>query len=405
MGMHEVVIIGGGPAGLRVMQMAAEAGVAPVLFDQMRSVGRKFLVAGKSGLNLTNDAPREMFLSRYRGTPGESWTRIYDQFTKDDLRQWALDLGQETFVSSGQKVFPASMKAAPLLRRWVQEIKGAGGQFAVQHRLMGITPLDEGYELSFATPDGEVRHQARQVVLAMGGGSWPQTGSDGKWAALLEGLGIPVAPLVAANAGWEIDWPAAFIAEYDGTPWKNITCRAGEEELIGELVVTRYGLEGGPVYRLGHALRQLEQPVMVIDFKSSFTVHQLVKKAESAKRNLVVELARRWKLSPSVLALIAEWYPEHFADGATAEMIQAIAELVKALPIPLLQPRPIAEAISSAGGVLWEAVDETLQLRQYEGIYLCGEMLNWEAPTGGFLLQGCFASATWVARALLGEQA
>jgi len=400
--MHKVAIIGGGPAGLRTAQICGERGLDTLLFDQKRSVGRKFLIAGKSGLNLTNDATPEHFLNTYKGVDPTLWQKLYAHFDNHALRQWAADLGQDTFVSSGKKVFPKSMKAAPLLRAWVKQIKASGVSIQTQHRLLHITPLSHGYRLTFDTPeDTTVDYEAEQIVLALGGGSWPQTGSDGAWTTLMNELGVPVTPLCAANCGWTIPWPKAFIDQHDGAPWKNVLCSAGTEEILGELRVTHYGLEGGPIYRLGHALRQLPSPILTLDFKPSFSVHQLIRKAESVRSDLENNLAQRWKLCPSTISLLSSEHPTVFSKAKiTSDDLIPLATSIKEFHLPLSHPRPIEEAISSAGGVNWEALTPQLELAQYPGIYLAGEMINWEAPTGGFLLQACFATASWVAESL-----
>lgn len=399
--MPKIAVIGGGPAGLRVAQLCSAAGLDTHLYEQKPSVGRKLLIAGKSGLNLTNDIDRDRFLVQYKGRdlPLDLWAQIYDNFDNNDLRDLARDLGQETFVSSGQKVFPQSMKAAPLLRQLVQTIRQQGGHFHVRHSLQSITPQDSSYLLRFQTAEGEIQVESEIVVLAMGGGSWSKTGSDGKWVAITQGLNIETTPLSAANCGWQVPWSPKFLTQYEGTPWKNIECTVGETQVQGELIITRYGIEGGPIYKLGHELRERDSPTLTVDFKPSISVTQLVKKAESVRRNLASELSQRWKLPPSVVALLQEQHPALFSqDRISPEDMQVIAEAVKSCEIPLTGARPIEEAISSAGGIAWTEIDHDLMLKKYPKLYACGEMLDWEAPTGGFLLQGCLATATWVAR-------
>ncbi len=405
--MVELAVIGGGPAGLRVAELAARAGFEVKLYDQKRSVGRKFLIAGKSGLNLTNAARRDEFLSVYQGAdfPRDLWAEIFDRFDNDALRDWALSHGQETFVSSGKKVFPESMKAAPLLRSWVQSIKAAGALFQLNHSFKEIEPVDDGYRLMFHTPEGESEVLAKRVVFALGGGSWSRTGSDGRWVNSLSASGISVSPLQSANCGWEIEWPLGFLDEYEGQPWKNIVCKAGKLSLEGELVITKYGLEGGPIYRLGHELRKMDSATLEIDFKPTFSVERLLQKVESVRRNLADELSRRWKVQASVVSLLAYKYPEIFTKEVVPKADLAIlAEEVKCLEMVLQSARPIEEAISCAGGIRWEALDDALQIRNYPNVYACGEMLDWEAPTGGYLLQGCMSSATWVAKGICAEK-
>ena len=396
--MLEVAVIGGGPAGLRAAQCLAGNGVT--LFEQKRSVGRKFLIAGKSGLNLTNHADQDSFLAQYKGTPEELWRKVYESFDNKALREWASSLGHETFVSSGKKVFPQNMKAAPLLRSLVRDVKVKGGEIVVQHSLRSIVKRPVGYELTFSTPEGDKAVKAKVIVLALGGASWPSTGSDGKWLKWLSGLGLKIDQLVAANSGWEVNWEPDWIVSHEGTPWKNLICSVGGEVVKGEVMVTKYGLEGGPIYKLGQALRSQESPVLELNFKPDFSVEQLVKKAESVRSNPIQELSRRWKVHPSILELLSETAQEkiNFAE------VKKIALQLKNFRLPLIGSRPVEEAISSAGGVCWNELDENLMLRKYPNVYLCGEMVNWEAPTGGFLLQGCFSSATWVSQAIISSK-
>jgi hypothetical protein len=244
--------------------------------------------------------------------------------------------------------------------------------------------------MTFDTPDGPRPVRARAVVLALGGGSWPETGSDGTWVDPLCRAGIAVAPLEPANCGWEVDWPDAVRQELEGKPLKNLCVHAGEESAIGELIVTRYGLEGGPVYQLGAFLRAMAAPEVRIDFKPGVSAETLVRRLGPVRRNFVAEAAARWRLGPAATLLRAAPPP------ATAE---ETARLVKSFPLPLLRPRPLAEAISSAGGVRWSGLDDSLMLTTHPGVFCAGELLDWEAPTGGYLLQGCFASGTRAGRA------
>ncbi len=391
---RSVGVIGGGPAGLRAAEVAAAAGATVTLYDHKPSVGRKFLVAGKSGLNLTNDADFETFVSRYSGTglPEARWRAYLQQFDNAALREWARSLGVETFVASGGKVFPSSKKAAPLLRRWVLHLKAQGVQFAMNHEWLGLRRVGGGVELDFANRDGRICCQHDAVVLALGGASWPQTGSDGTWVSILSGLGIEIEPLQAANCGWECAWSAQTLAVAEGQPLHHLKIRAGDTVVSGELMVTRYGFEGTPIYQLGRTLRAMDAPLLEIDFKPMFTVEHMVKKMESARRNFYKEARLRWKLSEAMCAIIEQYYG-HF-DSA-----EALARGAKSCLIPLLGARPVDEAISTSGGVAWSALDEALMLRHLPGVYCAGEMIDWEAPTGGYLMQGCFATATVAGRA------
>lgn len=378
-----IAIIGGGPAGLRAAEVAASAGAEVSLYDAKRSVGRKFLVAGKSGLNLTNDADFETFVGRYSGNPN-FWRKCLAEYDNRAMREWADSLGVDTFVASGGKVFPVMKKAAPLLRRWVERLRGFDVRFAMNHRWTGV---DADLCVHF---DKQPSAQFDAVILALGGASWPETGSDGGWVPHLEKHGILVAPLRSANCGWECAWTAETRTAVEGQPLHNLRVRAAADSTIGELMLTRYGVEGTCIYQLGRALRAMEKPELIIDFKPTFTVEKLVAKMESARRNFLAEARVRWKLPAPACAVLDQFHGPF--DNA-----ESLARVVKECRIPLLQPRPIAEAISSAGGVCWSELDESLMLRKLPGVFCCGEMLDWEAPTGGYLLQGCFATGTLAA--------
>lgn len=370
-----LAVIGGGPAGLRAAEVAAAAGIQVTLYDAKPSVGRKFLVAGKGGLNLTHSEPREAFISRY--SSGD-WADLLAGFDASALRTWADGLGVETFQASSGRVYPVALKAAPLLRRWITRLREMGVSFEMRHRWVSLEP---GFQLGFA--DGTFA-RADAVVFALGGGSWPQTGSDGTWLEVFQSLGIRCQPLAPANCGWECAWPPEVIA-MEGLPLKNIHVHAGDECAIGELLVTRYGLEGGAMYQLGRPLRAMTEPAVAIDFKPTFMVDQLVAKMSTVRGNFLREAAVRWKLSPAACAILGR---SQWTDAVS------LATEVKHCVIPLTGPRPLAEAISSAGGVRWDELDDSLMIKRLPGIFLAGEMIDWEAPTGGYLLQGCFATGT-----------
>lgn len=381
-------MVGGGPAGLRAAEIASRAGFGVVLFDAKPSVGRKFLVAGKGGLNLTHGEGIERFATRYSG-PGQPvgiWDRMLKGFGPQALREWAKGLGVDTFQATSGRVYPSSLKAAPLLRRWVQRLRSQGVHFEMNHRLVSLRPGD-GWVLEF---DGHPSVIAQAVVLALGGGSWSSTGSDGSWMPLLESLGVPCHPLRAANCGWEHEWPADVLKQAEGKPLKNIHVRAGDSLAVGELLITQYGLEGGAIYQLGAVLCSMAHPSIAIDFKPSFTTESLIKKMESVRRNFLEEARVRWRLCDGAMAILGR---TSWSDSAS------LAREVKQCVIPLKGPRPIDEAISSAGGVCWEGLTEQLMVRSLPGLFVAGEMIDWEAPTGGYLMQGCFASGT---RAALG---
>jgi uncharacterized flavoprotein (TIGR03862 family) len=393
----KIAIIGGGPAGLRAAEVAAAGGASVTLYDAKPSVGRKFLVAGRGGLNLTHAEPCEKFATRYTGAeqPPDFWNSLLAEFDADALRQWAADLGVETFAATSGRVYPREMKAAPLLRRWVHQLREAGVQFALRHRWTGLKP-GTPWQSEFQV-EGQPRSvEADAVILALGGGSWPETGSDGGWVSALEKLGVAVAPLTSSNCGWEIFWPANVLAQAEGQPLKNITARAGETTAAGELLVTKYGLEGGAIYQLGPALRAMTEPELVIDFKPAHTVAQLVKKLGNCPRNFLAEARARWKLSDAAFAILSNLSGR--APFATAE---SLAVTVKNCALRLTGPRPLAEAISSTGGVRWSELNSSLMICRLPGVFVAGEMIDWDAPTGGYLMQGCFATGTRAARGAL----
>lgn len=392
MGVPHLLVIGGGPAGLRAAEVAAAAGARVTLCEQQRSVGRKFLVAGKGGLNLTHREERDIFVTRYHGPgqPPDFWSRALAGFDNKAIRAWAARLEVGTFVQKSGRVYPKALKAAPLLRRWVERLRENGVEFLVNHRLTAIT----SGEARFANPAGETVIGADAMILALGGGSWPQTGSDGRWTETLAAAGVAVGPLSAANCGWEVAWAEGLADRLEGQPLKNVVASVGSQEAPGEIMLTRYGMEGGPLYALGPALRAMADPALVLDLKPTFTVAQLVAKMESVKRGFLKEAKFRWKLSEPMRELLADFH-------GPFESAEELARHVKACRIPLKRARPIEEAISSAGGVRWSALDDRLMIRSLPGVFVAGEMIDWDAPTGGYLLQGCFASGSLAAEGAL----
>ncbi len=386
----KIAIIGGGPAGLRAAEVGAAGGASVTVFDARPSVGRKFLVAGKGGLNLTKGEPRAEFIRNYLAPEADPllWPSLIDEFDPDALRAWAAGLGIETFAASTGRVYPREMKAAPLLRRWVLRLRELGVRFAMGNRWIGLQP-GSPHKVEFLV-DGQVRREeADAVVLALGGASWPGTGSDGAWVKIVAGLGINVAPLLPANCGWEVAWPVPVLTAAEGQPLKNVLVSAGGVEIFGELLVTHYGLEGGALYQLGPSLRAMPAPEITIDFRPSLSVEQLVAKMGPIQRNFLPEARQRWKLSDAAFAILS-----HDPAAAVAASTQALALTLKHCQLPLIRPRPIAEAISSAGGVCWGELEPSLMLRKLPGVFVAGEMIDWEAPTGGYLIQGCFATGT-----------
>ena len=390
--MSHILIIGGGPSGLRAAEVASSAGMKVTLCDQKRSVGRKFLVAGKGGLNLTHSEEIETFVTRYQGPdqPHDFWPRALADFDNKAIRAWAARLNVGTFIQKSGRVYPKALKAAPLLRRWVEKLRQQGVDFRMGHRLVSLT----GGKASFEGPDGEVKIQATAIILALGGGSWPQTGSDGAWVKTLEKAGVKVTPLAPANCGWEVDWSPEVAEHLEAQPLKNVVASAGGKIAPGEIMLTRYGMEGGPLYALGTALRAMELPLLTLDFKPTFTIDKLVDKMESAKKNFLAESQYRWKLSEPMRLIL-----DHFHGPFSSA--EHLAQHAKACRIPLTKARPIEEAISSSGGVPWQTINDQLMIKALPGVFVAGEMIDWEAPTGGYLLQGCFASGTQAAEAAL----
>lgn len=361
-----VVIVGGGPAGLRAAEVVAEAGGRAAVYEQKASVGRKLLVAGRGGLNLTHSEAPERFPARYRDET-ERWRDLLAAFGPAQLRAWADALGAETYVGTSGRVFPRGQQSARLLRRWVTRLRELGVEFHVRQRLTGLDGLRLRFRDGRTGLDSAV--EASAAVLALGGASWPETGSDGQWP---RSLGLSANPWQPANVGWEVAWRPELLAAAEGLPLKNITVRAGDRTIAGEALITRYGLEGGTIYQLGPTLRALPQPRLTIDLKPTFTADDLRRKPE-----------RAWRLSPAARALLD-------AYGLPGDRARA----AKGLTLDLHGPRPLAEAISSAGGVPWAGLTPNLMLRERPGVFLAGEMIDWEAPTGGYLLQGCFATGT-----------
>jgi uncharacterized flavoprotein (TIGR03862 family) len=398
-----VAVVGGGPAGLRAAEILSGAGLEVTLYDRKPSVGRKFLIAGRGGLNLTHSEGPERFASRYAGSSSDSlWTSLLEDFGNDALRAWAAGLGVETFVGSSGRVFPKQLQSAQLLRRWVSRLRKQGVLFRSGHPWSGFRAVDDRFSLSFLSEGKEVTREHDRVILALGGASWPDTGSDGSWVPLLEGLGVRVEPWQAANCGWDVRWTEEFLRVAEGVPLKNIHASAAGRQVAGELMITRDGLEGGALYQLGPVLRGMERPELCIDLKPTFSSHELVIRMSGfslrgASDQEVLRLAAsRWRLGPAASALLSSFTPPEASGDPLL-----LAARAKSLPVPLLGPRPIAEAISSSGGVSFGELDDHLMIRKLPGLFLAGEMLDWEAPTGGYLLQGCFATGTRAARGML----
>jgi uncharacterized flavoprotein (TIGR03862 family) len=389
MNARSAIVIGGGPAGLMAAEELLKGGASVDLYEAMPSLGRKFLMAGKGGLNITHAEPIEAFIRRY-GTAAPRVASWLNAFGPGELRQWIGELGIETFVGTSGRVFPAEMKAAPLLRAWLHRLRQAGLRIHVRHRWLD---WDAKGALRFAVPGGEITARADVTVLALGGGSWPQLGSDGAWQSLLAARGVEVTPLRPANCGFEIGWSENFRTKHAGAPLKNVVGHFAGTRRPGECIITEHGIEGGLVYALSAPLRDAiaatGTAVLELDLLPQHDVTQIEKELMHPRgsRSFSSHLKSRLRLDSAKTALIRECLPaEAMIDP------KHLAAALKALPLRLTAPRPIAEAISSAGGVSFEALDEHLMLRALPGTFCAGEMLDWEAPTGGYLLTACFAS-------------
>ena len=388
------VVIGGGPAGLMAAEVLVNGGVQVQLYEGMPSVGRKFLVAGKGGLNLTHAEPFEQFLSHY-GDRRLQIEALLHLFGPDELRAWAEELGIATFVGSSNRVFPVGMKTAPLLRLWLARLRASGVIFHFRHKWTG---WNTDQALRFETPEGELSVRTDTVVLALGGGSWPITGSTGAWVPVLTGHAVAVAPLLPSNCGFEVAWTEHFRSRFAGTPLKSVILSFTDSQGTafhqpGEFVITETGVEGSLIYACSALLRdEIEasgQAIIRLDLAPGWKHARLEERLSRPRgaRSMANHLEKSVGLKGVKAGLLWEFVPK--ADFADPERL---AQAIKDLHIPLIRPRPLEEAISSAGGVRFEELDEHLMIRSMPGVFCAGEMLDWEAPTGGYLLTVCFAS-------------
>ena len=396
-GKPDVVVVGAGPAGLYAAERLAAAGATVTVFDHMPSPARKLLLAGRGGLNLTHSEPREAFLARYGDLPPQLRAALA-AFPPAALRAWAEGLGQETFVGSSGRVFPVAFKASPLVRAWLGRLAGLGVTLAMRHRFVGFTP-DGAPDL--LGPEGLRQMSADAILLALGGASWLRMGSDGGWVQLLRDQGVAIADLRPANMGIEIGWTADFRDRFAGQPLKPIALTLVGRTVRGEAVITAQGLEGGAVYALSAAIRDTvaaaASAVVHVDLKPDATVAMLQARLERAraKDSLSAILKKQLSLSPQAIGLLRE-----ATGGPLPRDPQALAALVKAVPLAVTAVRPLDRAISTAGGIRFDAVGDGFELRALPGVFVAGEMLDWEAPTGGYLLQAAFASAEAVAQGM-----
>jgi len=385
---NRIAVIGGGPAGLMAAEMAAEQGADVVLFEAQPTVGRKFLMAGKSGLNITHAEARGEFDARYGGARAHLQAAL-DRFSAQALRDWCAELGVETFVGSSGRVFPRAMKASPLLRAWLARLNAQGVAIRPRHRWTGFA--QDG--LRFDTPEGPVTERCDAVVLALGGASWPRLGSDAAWVPWLEAKGVPLSPFRPANCGFEVAWSAPMVERHAGQPVKAVVASSAAGRIAGEFVVTHWGVEGSLIYAHAAALRDaLERDGaadLALDLVPGRSVERLSR--DLARQPAKASLSNRLRKGAGLDGVKLGMLRDLVADIAQLPS-DALAAAIKSVSLPIERPRPIAEAISVAGGVGWDGVNETLMLKALPAVFVAGEMLDWEAPTGGYLLTACFAT-------------
>jgi uncharacterized flavoprotein (TIGR03862 family) len=385
------IVIGAGPAGLMTAETMALAGRSVVVHDASASPARKFLLAGRGGLNLTHSEPLQTFLEHY-GPAADRLRPAIEAFPPDRLRGWAAELGEETFIGSSGRVFPKSFKSTPLLRAWLRRLGELGVDFVPRSRFLGF---GKDGALRFMAPSGETSVQAASVVFALGGASWPRLGADGFWVEAFRAEGIEVTPLKPTNCGFLIDWSPKIRETFAGAPLKNVALAHAEVRVRGEAMVTSAGLEGGAIYALSASLREAIEAcgsaTMTIDFKPDVSEPMLAARLKRKPGQSLSTLLRKAGLTPAAVAILREAGPLP-EDGALANHIKTCA-------LRLVGTASIARAISTAGGVAWSEIDETFMLRKRPGVFVAGEMLDWEAPTGGYLLQAAFATGAAAGRA------
>lgn len=402
----DVAVIGAGPAGLMAAEVLAQGGAGVTVYDAMPSAGRKLLMAGRGGLNLTHSEPLPEFLKRY----GEAMPQLapaISAFPPDALRQWSEALGQPTFVGSSGRVFPKAFKASPLLRAWLRRLDSMGVQFALRHRWTG---WDDNGHLSFQTPNGQSAVDISATVLALGGASWPRLGSDGAWVDILAAKGVSVTRLRPANCGFIVAWSDIFRGRFEGQPLKGVALSVGARTVRGEAMITRTGIEGGAIYALSADLREAignsGQATLHIALRSDIEMSELTARlsAPRGKQSFSNWLRKAAHLSPVAIGLLQE---AAIASGAVLSSLspENLAGLINDVPIELSGIAPIARAISSAGGISFDELDADFMIRRLPGVFAAGEMLDWEAPTGGYLLQASFATGAAAGRGVLKRMA
>jgi uncharacterized flavoprotein (TIGR03862 family) len=396
----DVAVIGGGPAGLMASEQLTRGGAAVTVYERMPSVARKFLLAGRGGLNLTHSEDFERLLGRY-GAAAPHLRAALEALSPTALRAWCEDLGQPTFVGSSGRVFPTTMKTSPLLRAWLRRLQAAGVVFKLRHHWRGF---DDDGRLLFFGPQGPATVAPAATVLALGGASWARLGSDGGWLAPIAAAGVAIAPLRPANCGFIVAWSDVFRDRFHGHPLKRVALSFGDGHARGEATITRSGIEGGAVYALSAPLREAiasaREAILTIDLRPDLAHAALEQRLATprAKQSLSTYLRKTAKLSPAAIGLLQEVTRPTPLSALTPT---ALADLIKAVPIRLTATAPITGAISSAGGIAFDELDDHFMLRRRPGVFAAGEMLDWEAPTGGYLLQMAFATGAAAGRGVL----
>jgi len=397
-----IAIIGAGPAGLMAAETIAQGGARVTVYDAMPSVGRKFLMAGRGGLNLTHSEPLPTFLSRY-GDARRQLAPCIEEFSPDRLRTWCEELGQPTFVGSSGRIFPKTLKASPLLRAWLRRLDAMGVRFSLRHRWTG---WDENGRLLFQMPEGQIAVEANAAVLALGGASWPRLGSDGGWVETLRARGVKVSSLEPANCGFTVPWSDIFRDRFEGEPLKSIALSFGGRAVRGEAVITRGGIEGGAIYALSRDLREAisgsGRATLRIALRPEFRAAPLSARlsAPRGKQTFSNWLRKAAQLPPVALGLLQET-ARVSGISLSSLSVEALAERINDVPLELTGVAPIARAISSAGGIAFDELEADFMIRRLPGLFAAGEMLDWEAPTGGYLLQACFATGRAAGRGVL----
>jgi uncharacterized flavoprotein (TIGR03862 family) len=400
--MTMAAIIGAGPAGLMAAEVLAQGGARVTVYDGMPSAGRKFLMAGRGGLNLTHSEALPEFLQRY-GAAMPHLAPAVAAFPPDALRAWSEALGQPTFVGSSGRVFPESFKASPLLRAWLRRLDAMGVRLVLRHRWTG---WDGDGRLLFQTPDGECIVDARSTVLALGGASWPRLGSDGGWVETLVARGVLVTPLLPSNCAFGVQWSPVFLERHAGCPLKGIALSFGGSSVRGEIMLTQTGIEGGPVYALSASLREEisahGSAVLFIALRPDISTSELTARlsAPRGKSSLATHLRKKLSLTPAGIGLMQE-AALALGDALTLMPMDELAVNVNSIPVLLTSIAPIARAISTAGGISFDELDADFMLRRLPGVFAAGEMLDWEARTGGYLLQASFATGAAAGRGAL----